>query len=91
MLSSPSLDLTPQQRMLPTAALVAYAALLALPGAELEQAVSAEISDNPALVMDEVPASRTAARLLGCPCDGLGAYCSRARGGLPMMAAPGAP
>ncbi|HEY3956347.1 MAG TPA: hypothetical protein VGM53_23505 [Streptosporangiaceae bacterium] len=52
MLSSPSLDLMPQQCMLPTAALVAYAALLALPGAELEQAVAAELDDNPALVMD---------------------------------------
>lgn len=59
MLSSPSLDLTPQQRMLPTAALVAYAALLALPGAELEQAVETELSDNPALVLDDAQTCAT--------------------------------
>ena len=68
MLSSPSLDLTPQQRMLPTAALVAYAALLALPGAELEQAVAAELDDNPALVMDEATTCTTCGMPGGMRC-----------------------
>jgi len=40
--------------MAPSPALVAYAKILALPSAELEQAVARELSDNPALVQDEV-------------------------------------
>jgi DNA-directed RNA polymerase specialized sigma54-like protein len=78
MLSSPSLDLTPQQHMLPTAALVAYAALLALPGAELEQAVTAELDDNPALVMDEVTTCATCGMPGGMRCADCGERARRA-------------
>lgn len=45
--------LTPELGVLPAPALVAYAKLLALPGAELEMAVAHEIAENPALILDD--------------------------------------
>jgi RNA polymerase sigma-54 factor len=50
---STGLDLVPEVGMTPTPALVAYAKLLALPGAELEQTVTDELAQNPALIQDE--------------------------------------
>jgi RNA polymerase sigma-54 factor len=50
---STGLDLVPEVGMTPTPALVAYAKLLALPGAELEQTVTDELAQNPALIRDE--------------------------------------
>ncbi|MFL5796910.1 MAG: hypothetical protein ACJ77A_03130 [Actinomycetota bacterium] len=49
-----ALDVTQELRMSPSPALVAYASLLALSGIELEQTVARELSENPALVEDEV-------------------------------------
>ena len=46
--------MTPQLGMTATPALVAYATMLALPGAQLEQAVARELSENPALIQDQV-------------------------------------
>lgn len=46
-------EMTPELGMTATPALVAYATMLALPGAALEQAVTRELAENPALVQDE--------------------------------------
>jgi RNA polymerase sigma-54 factor len=51
---SVGVKMTPELGMAATPALVAYATMLALPGAELEQAVARELSENPALVQEEV-------------------------------------
>ena len=53
---STDLDLVPEVGLVPTPALVAYVKLLALPGAELEQAVADELAGNTALVQDETRA-----------------------------------
>ena len=41
---TPGLELMPDFGMVPTPALVAYATVLALPGAELEQTVAGELA-----------------------------------------------
>ena len=69
---SASLDLMPGLGMVPTPALVAYAQLLALPGAELEQTVAGELSQNPALIQDETPTCRAC----GMPADPPCPYCA---------------
>jgi len=53
MMLSPSAELVPAHAMLPSPALVAYAGLLALPGAALDEAVAQAVRDNPALVVDD--------------------------------------
>ena len=49
-----SVEMTPELGMTATPALVAYATMLALPSAALEQAVARELAENPALVQDQV-------------------------------------
>ena len=80
---SPSLDLAPQLGMVPTAALVAYSQLLALPGAELEQAVTLELSRNPALVMDEPSQCGGCGLPAEPPCPCCRAEALRSRAGQP--------
>ena len=70
------LELVPEFGMVPTPALVAYAKLLALPGAELEQTVAGELAQNPALVQDEVPACEAC----GMPADPPCPYCVASAG-----------
>jgi len=65
---STGLDLVPEVGMVPTPALMAYVKLLALPGAELEQAVADELARNPALVQDEARACGTCGMPAGPPC-----------------------
>lgn len=74
---SASLDLMPGLGMVPTPALVAYAQLLALPGAELEQTVAGELSQNPALIQDETPTCRACGMPTDPPCP----YCAVGAGG----------
>ena len=50
---SVGVHMTPEFRMAATPSLVAYANILVLPGAELEQTVARELSENPALLQDE--------------------------------------
>jgi RNA polymerase sigma-54 factor len=65
---STSLDLVPEVGMVPTPALVAYVKLLALPGAELEQTVAAELAQNPALIQDETHVCGTCGMAADPPC-----------------------
>jgi Sigma-54 factor, Activator interacting domain (AID) len=71
------LDLVPELGMVPTPALIAYAKLLALPGAELEQTVAGELSQNPALIQDEAGACGAC----GMPADPPCPYCATETGG----------
>jgi RNA polymerase sigma-54 factor len=73
---SVGVKMTPELGMAATPALVAYATMLALPGAQLEQAVARELSENPALVQEEV------ATCGGCglPAERPCAYCGREAG-----------
>ena len=80
---SPNLDLAPQLGMVPSAALVAYSQLLALPGAELEQAVTLELSRNPALVMDEPSQCGGCGLPAEPPCPYCRAEALRSRAGQP--------
>jgi RNA polymerase sigma-54 factor len=73
---SVDVKMTPQLGMAATPALVAYATMLALPGAELEQAVARELSENPALVQDEVDTCGGCGLPASKPC----AYCGREAG-----------
>jgi sigma-54-like protein len=70
---SVGVEMTPKFGMAATPALVAYATMLALPGAELEQAVARELSENPALVQEEVDACGGC----GLPGDRPCPYCGR--------------
>ncbi len=93
---SPNLDLAPQLGMVPTAALVAYSQLLALPGAELEQAVTLELSRNPALIMDEPGQCGGCGLPAEPPCPYCRAETLRSRAGQPSSSsavarAPAAP
>jgi RNA polymerase sigma-54 factor len=65
---STGLDLVPEVGMIPTPALVAYAKLLALPGAELEQTVTDELAQNPALIRDETHVCGTCGIPAAPPC-----------------------
>ena len=71
------LDLVPELGMVPTPALIAYAKLLALPGAELEQTVAGELAQNPALIQDEARACGAC----GMPADPPCPYCATGTGG----------
>ena len=71
------LDLVPELGMVPTPALIAYAKLLARPGAELEQTVAGELAQNPALIQDEARACGAC----GMPADPPCPYCSTGTGG----------
>jgi len=75
---SVGVEMTPQLGMAATPALVAYATMLALPGAELEQTVTRELSENPALVQDEVDTCGGCGLPANKPC----AYCGREVGRL---------
>ena len=77
MVFSAGLDQVPESGMVPAASLVAYAQLLALPGAELEQTVAAELAQNPALLRDEAPACRACGMPTDPPCP----YCDAGAGG----------
>lgn len=77
---NPGLDLVPELGMMPTPALVAYARMLALPGVELEQTVARELADNPALVLDELPACGGCGLPAKPPCP----YCSAGPARSPM-------
>jgi RNA polymerase sigma-54 factor len=70
---SVGVEMAAELGMAATPALVAYATMLALPGAELEQAVVRELSENPALVQDEVHTCGGCGLPGGRPC----AYCGR--------------
>jgi RNA polymerase sigma-54 factor len=71
---SVGVDMTPEFGMAATPSLVAYANLLALPGAELEQTVARELSENPALVQDEADTCGGC----GLPADRPCPYCGQA-------------
>jgi len=73
---SVGVKVTPELGMVPTPALVAYATMLALPGAQLEQAVARELSENPALVQEEVPTCGGCGLPAQKPC----VYCGREAG-----------
>ena len=75
---SVGVKMTPELGMAATPALVAYATMLALPGAQLEQAVARELSENPALVQDEV------ATCGGCGLPAGKAVCLLRPGGWPV-------
>jgi len=68
MVFSTGLDLVPEVAMVPTPELMAYVKLLALPGAELEQAVIDELAQNPALVRDETHVCGTCGTPVESPC-----------------------
>jgi RNA polymerase sigma-54 factor len=68
---SVGVEMTPELGMAATPALVAYATMLALPGAQLEHAVARELSENPALVQDEVDTCGGCGLPASKPC----AYC----------------
>lgn len=70
---SVGVEMTPELGMAATPALVAYATMLALPGAEPEQTVTRELSENPALVHDEVDTCGGCGLPASKPC----AYCGR--------------
>ena len=78
---SVGVEMTPEFRMTATPSLVAYAQLLALPGAELEQTVARELSENPALVQDEVDACGGC----GLPADRPCPYCGQATSQLQIL------
>jgi RNA polymerase sigma-54 factor len=73
---SVGVDMTPELGMAATPSLVAYANILALPGAELEQTVARELSENPALVQDEVDTCGGC----GLPADRPCPYCGQDTG-----------
>ena len=73
---SVGVEMTPELGMAATPALVAYATMLALPGVELEQAVARELSENPALLQDEVDTCGGCGLPASKPC----AYCGREAG-----------
>jgi RNA polymerase sigma-54 factor len=73
---SAELNLMQGVGMIPTPALVAYATLLALPGAELEQAVADELAHNPALIQEEAPSCGTCGMPTDPPCP----YCAAGAG-----------
>jgi RNA polymerase sigma-54 factor len=77
MVFSAGLDQVPGLGMVPAPSLVAYAQLLALPGAELEQTVAAELAQNPALLRDEAPACGACGMPTDPPCP----YCDAGAGG----------
>ena len=92
------LELMPDFGMVPTPALVAYATVLALPGAELEQTVAGELAQNPALIQDEARVCGSC----GMPADPPCPYClagaarteatpARDPAGWPLGAGPAAP
>jgi RNA polymerase sigma-54 factor len=81
------LELVPEFGLVPTPALVAYATLLALPGAELEQAVAAELAQNPALIQDEPPVCGAC----GMPGDPPCPYCPVGAHGPPAVGPGGCP
>jgi RNA polymerase sigma-54 factor len=70
---SAGVEMTPGLGMTATPALVAYATMLALPGAQLEQAVARELAENPALVQEEAETCGGC----GLPGDRPCAYCGR--------------
>jgi RNA polymerase sigma-54 factor len=70
---SVGVEMTPELGIAATPALVVYATMLALPGAELEQTVARELSENPALVQDEVDVCGGCGLPGSKPC----AYCGR--------------
>lgn len=69
-------EMTPELGMTATPALVAYATMLALPGAALEQAVTRELAENPALVQDEAEICGGC----GLPADRPCPYCGQESG-----------
>jgi RNA polymerase sigma-54 factor len=73
---SVGVEMTPELGIAATPALVAYATMLALPGARLEQTVARELSENPALVQDEVDTCGGCGLPASKPC----AYCGREAG-----------
>jgi len=73
-----SVDMTPGFGMTVSASLVAYARLLALSGTELDQAVAQELSENPALVQDEVDTCRGCGLAADGPCH----YCGQEMSGV---------
>ena len=76
---SAGLEVTPRLGMMTaTPALVAYATILALPGADLEQTVERELTENPALVRDDAPACGGCGLPAGGPCP----YCGHETGQL---------
>jgi RNA polymerase sigma-54 factor len=81
------LDLVPELGMVPTPALIAYAKLLALPGAELEQTVASELSQNPALIQDEARACGACGMPADLPCP----YCATGAGGRGALRNPAGP
>ncbi len=86
MVFTASMDQVPGLGMVPAPSLVAYAKLLALPGAELEQTVAAELSRNPALLQDEAPACAACGMPTDPPCP----YCDAGAGGPRVSQTPGA-
>ena len=73
---SVGVEMMSEFRMAATPALVTYATMLALPGAELEQTVARELSENPALVQDEVDTCGGC----GLPADRPCPYCGQENG-----------
>ena len=77
---SVGVHMTPEFRMAATPSLVAYANILVLPGAELEQTVARELSENPALLQDEADTCGGC----GLPADRPCPYCGQETGPLRM-------
>jgi RNA polymerase sigma-54 factor len=77
---SVGVHMTPEFRMAATPSLVAYANILVLPGAELEQTVARELCENPALLQDEADTCRGC----GLPADRPCPYCGQETGRLRM-------
>ena len=64
---SPGFEMRPVHAMLPTPALIAYAGVLAMDGSEVEQAVTHELVENPALVPDDLDAWEARVRRAASP------------------------
>jgi sigma-54-like protein len=79
-------EMMPELGMTATPALVAYATMLALPGAALEQAVTRELAENPALVQDEAEICGGC----GLPADRPCPYCSQEFGRFQVLRRNGA-
>jgi RNA polymerase sigma-54 factor len=59
-----SIEMVPRHQLLPSPQLIAFASMLALPGVELELAITRELEENPCLLVDDWSSDRVdAARL----------------------------